>query len=174
MYKGYYWKYKNLKIDGEIWKDLNFKDVSTCVSSHGRIKLKSGKISYGSKNESGYFGVSINNKWFRVHRLICMAFKPIDNYEDLVVNHIDGNRGNNNTDNLEWVTQSYNSKHSYKEKRNIFRRTVIRIDRNKNFVEYESLEMASKSNNIKNKGNIVLVCQNKRKSAGGFFWKYKE
>jgi len=41
-------------------------------------------------------------------------------------------------------------------------------------VEYKSLEIASKLNNIKNKGNIVLVCQNKRKTAGGFSWKYKE
>lgn len=37
---------------------------------------------------------------------------------------------------------------------------------------YDSLESAAKENNIKNKGNIVLVCKNKRKKCGGFFWKY--
>lgn len=37
---------------------------------------------------------------------------------------------------------------------------------------YDSLEIAAKENNIKNKGNIVMVCKNKRNKCGGFFWKY--
>jgi len=176
LYKGYYWKYYREDIIDENWKIIEFKNINIEISSYGRIKLKNGKISYGGKNDAGYFNIVINKNNFKVHRLVCIAFKPFDNYENLVVNHIDGDRGNNRVDNLEWVTQSYNTKCSYNnhhEKRNIFRRPVIRIDENKNLVEYESLEMASKLNNIKNKGNIVLVCQNIRKKAGGFSWKYK-
>jgi group I intron endonuclease len=37
---------------------------------------------------------------------------------------------------------------------------------------YPSLEIACKKNNIKNKGNIVLVCKGVRNSCGGFFWEY--
>jgi group I intron endonuclease len=37
---------------------------------------------------------------------------------------------------------------------------------------YDSLELAAKENNIKNKGNIVMVCKGKRNKCGGFFWRY--
>lgn len=48
----------------------------------------------------------------KVHRLVLAAFKGYK--EDLpYVNHIDGNKSNNNLDNLEWCTASYNQKHAY-------------------------------------------------------------
>jgi hypothetical protein len=37
---------------------------------------------------------------------------------------------------------------------------------------YPSLEIAAKENNIKSKGNIVMVCQGIRNQCGGFLWKY--
>ncbi len=54
------------------------------------------------------------------YRLICMAFHPIegktkyDDYNDLQVNHKDGNPQNNAADNLEWCTQSENQLHKNK------------------------------------------------------------
>jgi hypothetical protein len=175
LYKGYYWEYFNEKILDETWMTLNIFNSLIEISSIGRIKLKSGKITYGNKDMDGYYNTIIENHHVKVHRLVCMAFKPISNYNDLLVNHIDANRGNNNIYNLEWATPSENSIHTYKvnnPKRNIRRCKVIKID-NLIETEYESLEIAAKLNNIKTKGNITLVCQNKRKTAGGFIWKYK-
>lgn len=51
---------------------------------------------------------------FRVHRLIMMAFKPVENMDKLEVNHLDGNKKNNKLENLEWCTASENQKHAFK------------------------------------------------------------
>lgn len=51
---------------------------------------------------------------FRVHRLVMMAFKPVENMDELEVNHLDGNKKNNKLENLEWCTTSENQKHAFK------------------------------------------------------------
>lgn len=43
-----------------------------------------------------------------------MAFNPIENMEGLEVNHIDGNKLNNNLDNLEWCSTSENQQHAFR------------------------------------------------------------
>lgn len=47
-----------------------------------------------------------------VHRLVLSCFKPIDNMDELEVNHIDGNKTNNVLSNLEWVTPKQNMEHT--------------------------------------------------------------
>ncbi len=68
----------------------------------------------GSIGENGYkyYRLSKNNKktMFYAHRLVAEYY--IDNPNNLpVVNHIDGNKLNNNINNLEWVSYSDNTKH---------------------------------------------------------------
>lgn len=46
----------------------------------------------------------------RIHRLVADAF--LGKHDDLVVNHIDGNKHNNTYKNLEWVTSEENSRHA--------------------------------------------------------------
>ena len=47
-----------------------------------------------------------------VHRIVLSTFSPIEEWETLTVNHIDGNPSNNKLENLEWMTQSENSRYS--------------------------------------------------------------
>jgi len=47
-----------------------------------------------------------------VHRIVLSTFAPVEGWETLTVNHIDGNCLNNNLENLEWMTQSENTKYS--------------------------------------------------------------
>ena len=66
-----------------------------------------------SIRKDGYIAVQHNGKQVLLHRLL--AEKYIPNPENKpCVNHIDGNRSNNNIDNLEWVTYSENHKHAHR------------------------------------------------------------
>lgn len=65
----------------------------------------------------GYLKVWLTNngkvKSHFVHRLVAKTFIPNPKNKK-TVNHIDNNKKNNNVDNLEWATQSENSKHYFK------------------------------------------------------------
>jgi hypothetical protein len=55
----------------------------------------------------------IKNSAFYVHRLVAMVFIP--NPDGLPqVNHVDGDKSNNNRSNLEWVSQSENHLHAFR------------------------------------------------------------
>lgn len=81
------------------------------------FNLKTNKMLKGSIGENGYkyYRLSKNNvkKMFYAHRLVAEHFlENIDNKP--LVNHKDGNKLNNNLDNLQWMTYSENSLHAYK------------------------------------------------------------
>lgn len=58
---------------------------------------------------SNYGQVRINGKLFYNHRVIYCLLNDVVLYSDLVINHIDGNRSNNNISNLELVSYKENS-----------------------------------------------------------------
>lgn len=69
-------------------------------------------------DKDGYEVVSLqddNQKKYlvKVHRLVATRFIPTGDYS-LTVNHKDGNKLNNTVNNLEWMTDSDNLRHSWK------------------------------------------------------------
>ena len=169
----YIWKYFEEKIAGEQWNRTIFNSKAIEVSNMGRVKLHSGKITYGSVIENGYNIVNIGGKSIFVHRLVLSSFRKIKGWKKYTVNHKDYDKTNNKLNNLEWMTQKDNNSHSWKKKRknNVRKCEVVRIDKNGNKKIYKSMEEASARNSI-SKGNICMVCKGQRKTASGFKWEY--
>lgn len=78
--------------------------------------IEKNKYCHFNKDNYGYILVNLrkNNNWYKrkVHRLLALAYLPNPNNK-CDVNHIDGNKSNNNLSNLEWATRSENMKHAW-------------------------------------------------------------
>ena len=84
------------------------------VSSFGRVCNTNGVVTRGYLHPSGYRGISLCGQFWRVHRVIMIAFHGLPcNVNAWQVNHRDGDRSNNRLDNLEYASQSQNISHSY-------------------------------------------------------------
>lgn len=123
-------------LDGEVWIPINGYEGYYKISNKGRvlaerkfITRKNGVQQYckeqiikPQKINSGYFVVNLikgnTSKKHIVHRLVALHFIP-NPYNYDVVNHKDENRLNNDIDNLEWCSRSYNRTYGTSEQRRI-------------------------------------------------------
>lgn len=81
------------------------------------IVYKNNKKLKGGISKQGYlrYGLKINNKWIKeyAHRLVAINFiKNDDPLKKIIINHIDGNKLNNDVKNLEWCTYLTNNQHA--------------------------------------------------------------
>ena len=88
------------------------------ITKDGKIiNNKTNKILKQTIDYYGYCKVALCNnginRTVRVHRILAIAYLP--NPENKCdVNHIDGNKSNNDLLNLEWATRSENVKHAFR------------------------------------------------------------
>lgn len=121
----------------EEWRPVKGYEGRYEISSYGRIRsldrdviqifngiphtrhLK-GKLLKPTSNGNGYLSVRViipeqsqkTVKILVIHREVAKTFIPNPNNYP-VVNHIDGNKSNNISSNLEWCTYQYNTQHAY-------------------------------------------------------------
>lgn len=118
----------------EIWKNILGYEGLYQVNEYGNVKslsrtITKGNITYVTKDKIlkqsvdsvGYPYVNLSDykkqKTFRVHQLVAVAFlnHTPDKHKGLVIDHIDGNKLNNMTTNLQLIT---NKKNTSKDRKN--------------------------------------------------------
>lgn len=185
----------------EIWKSVKgyeglyevsnlgrVRSVDRTVSgSNGSLRHIKGKHRTPHLSNTGYYLCDLykenKRKNVLLHRMVAEAFIPNENNLPCV-NHIDNNRRNCISDNLEWCAQSYNLKYSYattdrKSKMNWKSgrdnknsKSVLMYSKDGIFIKrFDCICDAERELGISNSG--IVACLKKRyKTAGGYIWKY--
>lgn len=183
----------------ELWKDILDYEYKYQISNYGRVKIKENisqrmnmgelrdyvqksKIMNPTRNGYGYLKVRLTDingkaKNLYVHRLVALHFIPNPKNEPQV-NHINGDKTDNNINNLEWNSRSENISHAF----NVLGfepntkginppSPVLQIDilTNEILAKYESIKEVQNATGI---AHISCVCRGERNTAGGFMWKY--
>ena len=91
-------------------KNITVNSIDITVHSDGSVTkphYKATKRTFGTRYGDGYMNAKIGGKTVGLHRLVAQAFLP-DFSEFPEVDHIDGNKANNDTSNLRMATSSRN------------------------------------------------------------------
>jgi hypothetical protein len=77
----------------DVWKEIQVSDM-------GRVKLEKHRVTYGVKMNGGYLCVMVGGMNFQVHVLIALAFKLEQIKDGYHIDHIDHDKHNNKSSNL--------------------------------------------------------------------------
>lgn len=188
----------------ERWKDIPGYEGKYIISNKGRVMslpferrngtngsyLNKEKVLTPQENNTGYYRVCLLKNKKRshlyIHRLVAENF--IKNYKNSpCVNHIDGNKLNNNVENLEWVSYSENSSHAYhvlknndcKSQLNCFgdlnknSKPVIQLNLNGEFVKrWECLRQIDRETDFC-RVSVANCCKGKHEAYKGFKWVFE-
>jgi HNH endonuclease/NUMOD1 domain len=166
-----------LPRDGEEWK--TYEELPGYeLSNYGRAYSIVKDIYIKPCILKGYYVINYKKggrqKSYSVNRLVALLFLEVpDNWKELVVNHIDGNKLNNHVSNLEWVTKKRNTQLAFETGLSKHVRPCVQYSLDgKLIAKYKSIAAASLATGIGN-SNINSVCRGKRQTMGGFVWRFE-
>ena len=180
----------------EIWKPLVGFEGCYEISNYGVVRsldryvntfrgsrLVKGRILKGGGESNKYLNVYLatpdkKGQTYEIHRLVGKTFVPNPS-NNPVINHKDGNKHNNNADNLEWVTQKENIIHSWElgkahNQGKLNRKKIMCVETGEIF---DSRDCAAKAHgpehlNYRSSAYNIGRCAKNGKKAYGFTWKY--
>lgn len=169
---------KNEKYLGEFdednWRQLeNFPEFYICRD--GRVVNSKTRNILVPSNRNGYLRVNLyhegHNTKLSLHRLLYSAFiGPVP--DDMVIDHIDGNKSNNDLSNLRLVSQSDNMYNAMVNghKGQI---PVLQFDLQGNFIqEFPTIQAAADA--VNRTHAAVRTAIQRGGSSGGYLWKRKD
>ena len=174
-------------VDQEIWKDILGVNGYQ-VSNKGRVKNSNGYVLKPCSSYGLYLKVGLmtphGQKLFTIHRLVAKAFIPnLEGKKE--VNHIDGNKHNNNVSNLEWATRQENALHSVRKglqtkeqldkaivsMKKANQKPLLQIKDGVIIKEFPSVREASRQ--LKMSNGRISECARNGKKYRNYFWRYK-
>ena len=171
---------KIILSDNEKIKNVNLDEYKDkyYISNFGRCfsKTTGKEITYSIN--SGYKKVNLRNetmKAYSIHFLVYTAFK--NDYDSVkIIDHIDGNKLNNNLSNLRLVSQSDNVKNAYKNNSNMYQQNIIQaFNKNNELIkEFDNIKDAYLFINHTNGTSITNCLRGVYKTAGKYIWKFKD
>lgn len=164
-----------------MWKKYTFNGTETdySVSTEGIVRKDTTNyiLSQSSQQDYKFVTLSINGKQkrMRVHRMVAETFL-LNPENKPYVNHKDGNRGNNNLDNLEWVTPSENTQHAVNTGLFVSGRARPVIQYSLNGDEMATFESATEAARQTggSQSKITMCCRRQRESANDYQWRYAD
>ena len=146
--------------DGQVWSHISNKFLKQHDSG------------------TGYLKVWVAGKHCYVHRLICEAFNGPHPAGKEFVNHIDGDKRNNDSSNLEWVSCAENNRHAYEHGLKVpnhasfrkaqepSRKAVVGTSKDGKTVIFDSVSEAKKNGF----GHVSECLHGWCKTCGGYRW----
>ena len=145
------------------------------ISSLGRYKDSRGVVKTPHRTKAGYTTITIQNKTYKTHRVVAIAFGLPRRPGQTQVNHINRVPGDDRLENLEWATPAENIRHSHAtnpdRKSNVPKRSKPVRGRtagsDEPWTSYPSAHAAARALQVK-PGSIRAVISGKCKKTGGF------
>lgn len=161
----------------ETWKDI-FDYILYEVSDKGRVRNKTNGRIMKPDILTGYAVYTLYKnckpKRSNGHYLVLTTFRP-DLKRNETINHKDGNKLNNNLENLEWLSQKENSQHAADTGlMKTFRRQIYQINKDTDEIinTFNCAYDAVKFLKVGRSSDITTTCRGRQKTAYGYKWKY--
>ena len=154
-----------------------YSDKKTQAMPNGGVKQFAERLLSQKELRLGYWMVTLYKNGVRndvfVHRIVCTVFNGPAPTMKHQVNHKDGDKSNNRSENLEWLTAAENIQHSFSELgRKQKTKQIIGIDPKTGLVAYKFDSLQGVKSLGISPTNVSACLHGRLKTSGGLIWEF--